>query len=84
MSSLSLSRETKNLADAKFVYAYVGDKDGDGSITKVEMKNAFEYGKRNCLVVRKIHEDMTSDMGCFGKDKLNKDEFRECLDTLSY
>jgi hypothetical protein len=82
MSFLSLSRETGNLADAASGYLNVGDQDGDGFITEDEMNEAFENWIGNCMIVHKIHEDMASNEGCFGKDVINKDEFRECLDTL--
>jgi hypothetical protein len=65
------------------MFEEVEDRDGDSSITEVEMKAAFEYGIRTCKVVHQIHKDIASNGGCLGKNKINKDEFKKCLEKLA-
>jgi hypothetical protein len=72
-----------NLADEDYAYVQGADVNGDGFITEDEMKAGLEFGRRTCRIVHQIHKDLASDKGCLGKDGVDEDKFRRCLEKLA-
>jgi hypothetical protein len=76
------------MADAKFVYGKVPDKNNDGIITKGEMAAAWTYALGECQKVHKIHIAMAYHNGCLGTegnlavDGMNEGQFISCLQQI--
>jgi Ca2+-binding EF-hand superfamily protein len=68
-----------DMANEAFVFEIAGDHDGDGIITKNEMKDAWAYGLTECMNALKIHKIMASTMDNLGVYDINLQEFMEWM-----
>jgi hypothetical protein len=75
-------------SENSFYYPKLEDTDGDGFFNDVEFAAALEWAIRSCKVFHQFEKVIRNISRCLNQvfdlpmGRINKDEFRQCLDTL--